>query len=384
LELLAPVRGEGPRGALSSKSLVLEADAVGAVRRYRLRGGVRLTTAPPEPMELATESLDIVPAPTGAWDWAAPSAMVLAGRGEVAHAASGSGSFGSKAPPGANLRGPVRGTGEHGDFEGDAATLKGGAWSLRGSASLCRGGDTLRAERVTWRPDGSGFAEGRATGTRTPKDGGGPLTFAAHRADLSPGGYPIVLTGDARLETGTTVLEAPRAEILAADRALASGGVEATLREAGGAECRLRSERAGFEGNKSLAWAHGGVLAEGRNYTVEATRVEAHLDARNRAERLDARGEARFSGEEYDGEGDWLTYAPASETGEVRRDGRDALVIQKSPYRRLAAPVIRFGPSRVETLAAEGAGARRGRMEGAVPGPGRPAPAPGTKREKGS
>ena len=375
-DLLEPVRGEGPRGTLSAKTLRLEADPSGKIKVYRLRGGVHLASAPPEATEVTTESLDLAPSAAGSWSWSAPSALALRGRGEVAHARSGTGTFGAKEGPEAQLKGPVNGTGTQGDFEGENATLRGGAWTLRGDASACRGGDTLHADRLTWRPDGSGVAEGRARGARGGTGGKEPIEFSANRADLAAGGYPILLTGEATATTGGTRLSAPRIEVLSPERALASGGVVAALREAGGGESRLRSERAGFEGDKALAWAQGGVRAEGRNYTLEATRVEAHLDARRRAERLDARGEARFSGDQYDGEGDLVTYTPATESGEVRRDGRDAVVIQKRPYRRLAAPVIRFGPSRLETVGGEGQPARRGRLEGSSPRAGSPAPAP--------
>ena len=147
---------------------------------------------------------------------------------------------------------------------------------------------------------------------------------------------------------------------------LAEGGVSGLLQDKEAGESRLLAETAGYDGPGKLAWGQGAAWAQGRDYTLTASRVEAHLDAQRRVERYEATGEARLVGKDYDGEGDRLLYTPATRSGEAFRKGRDAVVVQKEPYRRLSAPVVRFAPSRAETLAG-GTPSRRGRLEGQAP-----------------
>ena len=366
LELAPPVLGTGPRGEVRSQRLRVEADNSGKPARYIFLQDVRLTGAPPDILRLATQELSLDPGEKGAWTWKSPGALAFEGRGEKARASSGTGAFGSGAAPSARLAGPVRGTGDQGDFEGARAGLRDGAWTLDGEASLCRAADTLHADRITWRQDGSGEAEGRVDGTRQPPDHREPLQFRGNRARMATGGYPIHLEGDALVTSGTMALAAPRIQITAADRAEAEGGVSGLLQDKEAGESRLLAETAGYDGPGKLAWGQGAAWAQGRDYTLTASRVEAHLDAQRRVERYEATGEARLVGKDYDGEGDRLLYTPATRSGEAFRKGRDAVVVQKEPYRRLSAPVVRFAPSRAETLAG-GTPSRRGRLEGQAP-----------------
>jgi lipopolysaccharide export system protein LptA len=373
LELAPPVLGSGPRGEVRSQRLRVEADGSGKPARYIFLGDVRLTGAPPDAVRLTTQELGLEPGEKGAWNWKAPGALAFEGRGEKARASSGAGAFGANAPPSAQLTGPVRGSGELGDFEGARAGLKDGAWTLAGEASLCRAGDTLRADRIAWRRDGSGEAEGRVDGTRQPPDHREPLQFRGDRARMAAGGYPVHLEGDALVTSGAMTLAAPRVQIVAADRALAEGGVSGLLQDKEAGESRLLAETAGYDGPGKLAWGQGAASAQGRGYTLTAARVEAHLDPQRRVKGYEATGEARLVGKEYDGEGDRLLYTPATRSGEASRQGRDAVVVQKEPYRRLSAPVVRFAPSRAETLAG-GSPSRRGRLEGRAPPPKTAAP----------
>lgn len=378
VELAPPVAGSGPRGEVRSRRLRLETDPSGKVSKYIFLGDVHLAGAPPDRVRLSTEELALSSGGAGAWGWVAPGAVAFEGRGERARATSGEGTFGAGAEPTAKLAGPVRGSGELGDFEGDRANLRAGTWTLDGAASLCRAGDTLRADRIDWARDGSGRAQGRVEGSRGATARGDPLRFRAERARMVAGGYPIRLEGDAWVASGSVALSAPRVDILAPDRARAEGGVSGLIQDAQAGESRLLSDEAGYDGPGKRAWGQGAARADGRGYSLAADRIEAHLGAGGRAERYEALGNARFQGTEYDGEGDRLIYTPATKSGEASRQGRDAVVVQKEPHRRISAPVVRFAPSRAETLPG-GAPSRRGRLEGVATAPKSDSPKRGEK-----
>jgi lipopolysaccharide export system protein LptA len=365
VSLGSPCTGEGPRGSFSARTLTADLGERGALTALHLRREAVVRLAGPAPTTLRTALLDIIPSEKESWTWTAPQALTVEREGGKADAASGTGVFGGSAQPSADLAGPVTGKDARGTFRGDRASLEGGDWTLTGHAVVQRPEDWVKADAVTYRQDGSSSASGNVTGWRKPKDQP-EFTFASDRADAGAGGFPAVLEGRAKAARDGLDLAAKRIRIRDADTSDAEGDAVAVFRAKDGSTQRVRADLLRFEGREHRAAAEGNARAEGRDYRVEAPKILAFLDEKNAPVRYETEGDSRFDGPAYEGRADRLLYEPATQAGRAYGKGRNAVVIQKDPYRRMSGPAIAYAPRRFEVLPAEQA-SLRGSLEGVQP-----------------
>jgi lipopolysaccharide export system protein LptA len=283
----------------------------------------------------------------------------------------------------------VSGTDRRGDFKGDRATMRAGDWTLIGHAEVTKPGERLTAERVTFKKDGSSEAEGDVRGWRKGKTDKEPETaYAADRSKAASGGYPAKLLGNASVARGGMTLKAPTIKAADERSALAEGGATATFVQEGQGTSTVTAPTIRYEGKDRLATAEGKgdqrATGKGKDYTVTGDLLRAILDEQEKPLRYEAEGTATFVGALYDGQGDLLSYEPATEMGRAVGRERDAVVVQKNPYRRLAGPVVDFAPKHLEVQTA--GSPRRGYLEGIKPpekagsgGAGEPAKKQGNK-----
>jgi hypothetical protein len=128
----------------------------------------------------------------------------------------------------------------------------------------------------------------------------------------------------------------------------------------------VKADLLSFRGKEHRASAKGSARAEGKDYWVEAPKIVAFLDEKNAPVRYETEGDSRFDGPAYEGRADRLLYEPATQAGRAYGKGRNAVVIQKNPYRRMSGPAIAYAPKRFEVLPAEQA-SLRGSLEGVQP-----------------
>ncbi len=357
LRLVDSVKGDGPRGSFRSTFLTIDWNAQGRPQTYLLEEQVHVKTVGKEPWTVDTEKLHLVPEGADTWNWDSPGPMLMAGREETARAASGRGTFRGKEAE-AELAGPVEGEGALGTFSGASAQLAKGTWTLSGDASASRSGDTILADVIRWREDRSAEAEGNVRGKRAAGDEVKPMEFTSRTASMASGGWPLKLRGDVHVTRESMTITAPRMDIPDRSRLTASGGALAVSKDEDGGEDRMEGETLQYDGEKRLAWAEGDAKGEGRDYTVTANRVEVRLDEQDHPVSYLALGDARFQGTDYEGEGDRLTFDPKTKSGEAYRESSKAVVVQKNPYRRLAAPRVKFSPSRLEAVSEGRTGGR--------------------------
>lgn len=365
VSLGSPCTGEGPRGSFSARTLVADIGEKGALSALHLRRNAAVTLSGPAPSTLRTALLDLVPGERDSWAWTAPQALTVEREGGKADAASGKGEFGGSAPPSADLAGPVHGKDARGTFRGDRATLKGGEWTLVGHAAVERTDDWVKADTITYRQDGSSYASGSVTGWRRPQ-GQPEFTFASDKAHAGARGFPALLEGNAKALREGLDLAARRIRVKDADDASAEGDAVAVFKAKDGSTQRVRADLLTFRGNEHRATAQGSARAEGKDYWVEAPEIVAFLDEKNAPVRYETEGDSRFDGPAYEGRADRLLYEPATQAGRAYGKGRNAVVIQKDPYRRMSGPAIAYAPKRFEVLPAEQA-SLRGSLEGVQP-----------------
>jgi len=236
----------------------------------------------------------------------------------------------------------------------------------------------VTAERITFHKDGSSDAEGDVKGWRAGKTEKEPETnYSADKARSAAGGYPSKLTGNAVVIRGGMTLKASSMKAKDERSALAEGGPEGlaagmavgTFVQEGQGTSTVTAPTIRYEGQEHRATAEGKgdqrAVGVGKDYTVTGDLLRAVLDANDRPQRYEAEGKATFVGTLYDGTGDFLSYDPATQMGRAVGHDKDAVVIQKNPYRRLAGPVVDFAPKHLEV---ETAGTpRRGYLEGVKP-----------------
>ncbi len=192
------------------------------------------------------------------------------------------------------------------------------------------------------------------------------LTFTALRAEAGPTGYPAKLEGKAVLVRGGMTIEAPSVTVRDAQDAVAEGGATGRWKEEAGGQDTVTSQTLRYDGSRHRAQAEGEAKVTGRGYTLTGNQVTALLDAQNRPIRYEGSGNCHFEGTDYSGEGERLNYDPATRIGEAFGPNRNAVVVQKKPYRRVEGPAVLFGPKRLEV--SRGASAMvRGTLEGVQP-----------------
>jgi lipopolysaccharide export system protein LptA len=362
LSLAGPCTGRGTDLDFSCARLTAFTGPNGELSDVDLAQDVVVSDKRTPPSVLRTQLLHLVPSEKPRWNWTAPGSLSMAHDGGVAQALSGAGSFGGQQAPTAELAGPVRGKDPRGTFAGDRAKMSGGDWTLIGHAMVNREEEHLAGDRILWRQDGSSSADGSVSGGK--RAGERPeLRFTSERAEAGPGGYPAHLTGDVRASRGDMTLAAPSVTLQDDTTALASGGAVATFKDAKGAVSTVKAPDLDYSGAKRLATAKGGARGEGKDYWITASVLTAHLDDHDLPVSYEAEGDAKFSGTLYEGHGDHLTYDPATQGGQARGIGSDAVVVQKTPYRRLAGPVVDFAPKRLQVMPGEES-SRRGHLEG--------------------
>ncbi len=378
VDLGAPAVGDGPRFACAGSRVVSGFDDKGEVSKVVLTGDASVTSKGEMPSTVKSDRFDLTPTADNGWAWVAPGALTVERDGGTSHAASGKGTLGGKAPETADLAGPVTGTDRRGDFKGDRATMLAGDWTLVGHAEVTKPTERVTAERITFRKDGSSDAEGDVRGWRAGKTDKDPATdYAADKARSAAGGYPSKLIGNAVIARGGMTLKA--ASVKAADErsALAEGGPDGlaagmavgTFAQEGQGTSTVTAPTIRYEGKEHRATAESKgdqrAVGVGKDYRVTGDLLRAILDANEKPQRYEAEGNATFVGTLYDGQGDLLSYDPATQMGRAVGKEKDAVVVQKNPYRRLAGPVVDFAPKHLEV---ETAGTpRRGYLEGIKP-----------------
>jgi len=365
VRLGSPATGEGPAGQFRAETLVVGVGADGALNRISLAGAVRLEArATGERIE--TARMELTPAGGERWAWNAPDPLVTTRDQDRLEAPSGSGGLGGGRPFVADLPGPVRGEGASGRWRADRAAVEGPVRTLAGSVSGERPGETLQADRVQLRAGGTSTAEGHVRGTRA-RPGEEPLRFTAERAESASGGYPVVLSDSVRVDRGTGSVEGPRVTLSDPETAEASGGARCRFVGAGGEEETLAAPTVRYEGKLARATASGGAVGKGRGYTLEAQEVAAALDARSRPRSYEARGAAHLDGGAYEARGDRLTWNPGARSGTASSQAGRAVVVQKSPYRRVEGADVAFDDKAISVTSTSPS--RRGYLESEPPSP---------------
>lgn len=366
VHLGSPATGEGPAGRFRTDRLVLTAGPGGALERLSLEGAVRAEAATGEILE--TGRIALAPGPADRWAWSAPGALTVSKSGDRMEAPSGTGAAGGGRPFLAQLPGPVRGDGPSGRWSARRASVEGPVRTLEGEVEASRPGETLTADRVVIRADGSQEAFGHARGTRATK-GAPQLRFRADHALAAPSGYPVALDGNVGVARELLTLVSPAATVKGPALAEATGGV--LVRNTGPrGEETLRARKVVYDGDAALVTATGEARGDSQGYTLKAAEVRAFLDAAGNPERYEAQGAAELDGPARAASGDHLTWEPARQAGTAEsQDGR-AVVVQKNPYRRAEGPKVAFLGDAV-TVSGATAG-RRGYLESAPPAPRRP------------
>lgn len=360
-----PCVGQGPKASFTARTLQADLGKDGQITAIHLEEEAEISTPGPPTSTLHTRLVDLTPHPEVGWDWSAPDPLEVDREGALVTAPSGRGTLPDKGSWTARLTGPVNGKDARGTFSGEAAELTAEAWTLTGHARADRAGDTLTADRITRRADGSTLSEGDVRGLR--KTPGAPdLTFTALRAEAGPTGYPAKLEGKAVLVRGGMTIEAPSVTVRDAQDAVAEGGATGRWKEEAGGQDTVTSQTLRYDGSRHRAQAEGEAKVTGRGYTLTGNQVTALLDAQNRPIRYEGSGNCHFEGTDYSGEGERLNYDPATRIGEAFGPNRNAVVVQKKPYRRVEGPAVLFGPKRLEV--SRGASAMvRGTLEGVQP-----------------
>jgi len=362
VHLGSPATGDGPAGRFRTESLLLSFAAGGALARLSLSGAVHLE-ASPTGESLETARVELAPVGGERWSWSAPGTLRTTRDQDRLEAPSGTGGLGGGKPFVATLPGPVHGDGPSGRWRSDDATLEGPLRTLSGNVSGERPGETLLADRVLLRARGASNAEGHVRGTRA-GSGPEPLRFSAARAESAPGGYPLTLAGSVRVDRGNASLEAPRVTLPDPDTAEASGGALCRFRGTGGEET-VAAPSVRYEGKRSLATASGGTVAKGQGYTLQAEGVAAALDPQSRPVSYEARGAAHLDGTAYEARGDRLTWNPGQRSGTASSETGRAVVVQKSPYRRVEGPAVAFDDRAISVTSTSPT--RRGYLESELP-----------------
>ena len=360
-----PCVGQGPKASFTARTLRADLGKDGQITAIHLEEEAEISTPGPPTSTLHTRLVDLTPHPEVGWDWRAPDPLEVDREGALVTAPSGKGTLPDKGSWTARLTGPVNGKDTRGTFSGEAAELTAEEWTLTGHARADRAGDTLTADRITRRADGSTLSEGDVHGLR--KTPGAPdLTFTALRAEAGPTGYPAKLEGKAVLVRGGMTIEAPSVTVLDAQDAVAEGGATGRWKEEAGGLDTVTSQTLRYDGTRHRAQAEGEAKVTGRGYTLTGNQVTALLDAQNRPIRYEGSGNCHFEGTDYSGEGERLNYDPATRIGEAFGPNRNAVVVQKKPFRRVEGPAVLFGPKRLEV--SRGASAMvRGTLEGVQP-----------------
>jgi lipopolysaccharide export system protein LptA len=374
VDLGTPAAGDGPRFACAGSRVVSDFGKDGQISRVVLTGDASVTSKGEVPSTVHSDHFDLTPEKDSGWAWVAPGALTVDRDGGTSHATSGKGSLGGKTPETADLAGPVYGSDPRGDFKGDRATMLAGDWTLVGHAEVTKPAEWVTAERITFRKDGSSDAEGDVKGWRSGKTEKEPETrYSADKARTAAGGYPSKLTGNAVVIRGGMTLKAPSMKAQDERSALAEGGdaglAEGTFVQEGQGTSTVTAPTIRYVGQEHRATAEGQgdrrAVGVGKDYTVTGDLLRAVLDAGDRPQRYEAEGNATFVGALYDGTGDVLTYDPATQMGRAVGRDKDAVVVQKNPYRRLAGPVVDFAPKHLEVQTA--GSPRRGFLEGVKP-----------------
>ncbi len=374
-----PAEGEGAEGRLRADSCALTLDDRGATELLALRGEVHLAGGAAGE-EVRTALLEMRPGSDGQWRWSSPGALTVNRGADRLRAPAGSGLAGGGKPFVAELEGPVAGDGPSGRYDADRAKVEGAVRTLEGHVRGSRGGDRIEADRVRLNERGGSEAEGSVKGAREAA-GAAPLAFRAARATAGPGGYPLELSGAAVVDRGAMHLEAPVVKLRDRQTAEAAGGATCLWSDPKQGDQTLTARTILYDGAARTARASGGAEGRGRGYLLRAKTVTAKLDAANRPVEYVAEGAARLEGAERDASGDRLAWRPAEKAGEAESEDGRAVLIQKSPYRRVEGARVSFKGRDVE-VKTPSEGGRRGSMEADAPrqNPGGPASGSGSSR----
>ena len=382
LSLGTPCTGEGPKGTFSAKTLVADVGASGDIKALHLQKDAVVGIPGPPPMSMKTTLLDLTPQEKEVWHWSAPEALEIQRGAGTATATSGTGQFGGAPPPSAELAGPVKGRDDRGIFRGDRAKLAGGDWTLIGHAGVERAADSVAGDTITYKKDGSSEASGHVTGWR--KAPGQPeLDFSSDRADAGAAGYPALLEGHVKVHRGGLDLTSAKARIQDAQTAEAEQDAVAVFKAKDGSVDTVKGDTLTFEGAKHVATAVGRARADGKDYWVTAPKLFAFLDENNAPERYETEGDSDFDGPAYKGQAERLIYVPGAQQGRAYGYKKNAVVIQKSPYRRMSGPTVAYSSKQVEVLPLEQP-SPRGSLEGIqppAPKKAKPEPAKGKKKD---
>jgi lipopolysaccharide export system protein LptA len=362
VDLSSPCTGTGPQISFTCAALAARWSPGGDLEAVDLKGDVAVHDSRPPSSTLKTAALTLVPGENAAWSWTSPGALAILQETAAAWATSGSGSYGGAAPSAADLAGPVEGSQAQGTFRADRARMEGGDWRLLGRAAVDRPADRVAADEILFRADGSSVAKGGVRGERRPQEGPW-MRFTCARAQAGPGGYPARLEGGAQVERGGMTLSAPEVFVADARTAVAQDGARAALRGADGRTWVVTGGTVSFDGAAHAATAQGDARGESGESWITADTLVVRLDPMDRPETYEAKGSARFSDPEYEGQGDLLTYDPATQEGTATGTDRDAVVVQRQPSRRVAGPVVDFAPGKAEVQAG-GRPMRRGSLQG--------------------
>ena len=196
-------------------------------------------------------------------------------------------------------------------------------------------------------------------------------------------GYPAHLEGHVKVHRGGLDLTSVRARILDEQTAEATEDAVAVFKAKDGAVDTVKGDTLTYEGAKHVATAVGTARADGKDYWVTAPKLYAFLDENNAPQRYETEGDSDFDGPAYKGQAERLIYVPATQQGRAYGYRKNAVVIQKNPYRRTSGPAVAYSDKQVEVLPLEQP-SPRGSLEGVQPPAqkkSKPEPAKGKKKD---